>query len=91
MVANKAKDWLPNQMGNTIPGKDNCIKIHQTGGSFSILSMWLKICAGLHLCTISVAIPAVYISEKVLREFIKSRISLKNWPFRKTFDHIESK
>lgn len=78
-------------MGNTIPEKDNRIKIHQTGESFSILSIWLKICAGVHLCTINVARPAVYISEQVLREFIKSRFSFKNCLFRKIFHHIESK
>lgn len=72
-------------MGNTIPGKDNCIKIHQTGGNFSIWSIWLKICAGLQLCTISAARPTVSIVEKVLREFIKSRISFKNFLSEKYF------
>lgn len=67
MMANKAKVWGPNQMDNMTTGKDNWTKIHWIGGSFSIRSIWLKICAGLHLCPISTARPTVHVSEKLLR------------------------
>lgn len=69
-IANKAEVWWTNQMGNMTTGKDNWTKIHWIGGSFSIWSIWLKISAGLHLCTISAARTTVHLSEKLLREWI---------------------